>query len=377
MHLADLHLGAPFKWMGAQASERSRDVHRAFAKAIDYALEHADLVLFAGDIFDHHHPPEEIVALFRSQIQRLSTAGIPAIAVPGNHDGYYYSDSVWRTHEFPGLTLITAPKIETPLSLEIKGIPVHIHGMAYQPTLSKPPFDTFTKSPAPGIHIAVIHGSLMNSPEWGIHARDIPLDPKNLANSGMNYVALGHYHRFARMDVAGIPIVYPGTIEGLDWQEDGDRFFAMVTFEDGTCRGVQLNAPTIQPHPSQIRTLHHVTIDITAWEESSTELLLKHILAILTAPQDLYRITITGTAQELIDLKAVEEEAKSHCFFAQFNDFTNLLEAKTIEGIAAEPTIRGSFVRAVRKRLDDPACDRDIVEMALRFGLEQFAQGEK
>jgi exonuclease SbcD len=369
MHLADVHLGAPMKWLGEKTLERQQDINTTFIKAIDVALNQADLVLLAGDIFDHHHPAEEIVTFFRNQIQRLSTAGIPVVAVPGNHDGYYYPDSVWRTREFPSLNLITSPKIDIPLSLEIKGIPVHIYGMAFQPTLSKGPFDTFTKKSEPGIHIALIHGSLMHSPEWGIRAKDVPLDPKNLAASGMNYVALGHYHRFSETNLNGIPVVYPGSPEGLNWQEDGDRYLVTATFDNGS---VSVNRQVCQKH-----TIHNLTVDITAWEEPTTESIKKHLLDLLKVSDDLYQITVKGTAQELIDFQRIQEEANSHCFFAQVNDFTSILEAKTIERIATEPTIKGSFVRAVRKRMNNPAWEREVVELALRLGLEKFTEGTK
>jgi len=369
MHLADLHLGAPMKWLGDKASERQRDVNIAFVRAVDNSLQHADLVLLAGDIFDHHHPPEEVITFFRNQIQRLSTACIPVVAIPGNHDGYYYPDSVWRTREFPGLMLITSPKIDTPLSLEVKGIPIHIYGMAFQPTQSKGPFDSFPKTSDPGIHIALIHGSLMHSPEWGIRAKDIPLDPKNLASSGMDYIALGHYHRYSETNLHGIPVVYPGTPEGLNWQEDGDRYLVTVTFDNGLV--------TINKQVFQKRTIHNLTVDITAWEESNTESVQKHLLNLLKTTDDIYQITIKGTAQQLIDIPRVEEAVQSQCFYAQINDLTSLLEAKTIEHISSEPTIKGSFVRAVRKRMNDPAWEREVVELALRLGLEKFSEGVK
>jgi exonuclease SbcD len=365
LHLADVHLAAPLAWMGPAAADRRQDLNHTFARAIDHAVEQVDLVVLAGDIMDTHRPTDELVSFFRNQIHRLQTAGIPAVLVPGNHDAYYYPDSVWRAQDFPGLTTITFPSIEEPVTLDIKGTPVHIYGMAYQPTLSKGPFDTFKKTDQPGIHIALIHGSLMHSPEWGVRSKDIPLDPKKLANSGMDYIALGHYHQFTHINTGGTHLVYPGSLEGLNLQDLGDRYLVTVTFDEGNV--------TIDKMAFQTRTIHQVDIDLTGWDESGTEQVLKHLRNKLTIPEDIYSAALKGTASDIIHAECIQEELQAQCFFLTLQDQTYLLEAETIERIAAEPSIRGGFVRAVRQRLeDDPTQDRDIVEMALRFGLEKF-----
>jgi len=370
MHLADLHLGAPMKWLGEKAFEGGNDLAKAFSRAVDYALEHVDLVLLAGDIFDHHRPPEETISFFRSQVQRLSRSGIPVVAVPGNHDGYFYPDSIWRTREIPGLRLITSPRIGTPVTLEIKGIPVHIYGMAYQTTHSGGSFDTFKKTDDPGIHIALIHGSLMHSPEWKIRRQDIPLDPQHLANSGMDYVALGHYHRFTRTDAQRVPLVYCGTLQAYDLQEPGERFLVTVTFDQGKVE--------VRTQEFQSRIVHDLQIDVTGWDECNTEQVTKHVMGLLEKPDDIYKITLDGTATDVIDVELIQVEVAGHCFFVRIDDQTTLLGAGTIERIEHEPTVRGGFVRAVRKRLqEDSSLEADVAELALRIGLRQFMEGEK
>jgi len=370
MHLGDLHLGAQMRWLGERAAERRNDLSKAFSRAVDYALEHVDLVLLAGDIFDHHRPREEAISFFRSQVLRLEQSGIPAVAVPGNHDGYFYPESVWRTREFPGLTLITSPEIKAPVTLDIRGIAVHIYGLAYQPMAGGGSIEALKRTDNRGVHLALIHGSLMHSPEWNVRRQDIPLDPKRLANSGMDYIALGHYHRFTRTDIQGIPVVYCGTLEGYDLQEAGAKFLVTVTFDQGKVE--------LQTQEFQSRVIHDLRVDVTGWEESGAEEVTKHVIGLLEKTDDIYQITLEGTAAEVIDLERVRAQVAERCFFVQLNDHTTLLAAAAIDRIGREPTVRGGFVRAVRKRIqEDSSVEAEVAELALRIGLRQFMEGEK
>ncbi len=367
LHLADLHLGAPLRWLGDRAHDRREDLKADLVRAIDTAIERVDLVMFAGDTFDSHRPADELVEFFRKQIARLDEAGIPAVLVPGNHDAYYYPDSVWRVHKFPGVSLITPPNISEPMTLDIKGTQVHLYGMTYQPTLSNGPFDNFKRTDDPGVHIAVIHGSLMHSKQWGVHSRDCPLDPQKLGSTGMDYIALGHFHRFSETNAQGISVVYPGTLEGVTMQETGDRYLVMVTFDDG---GVQVEKEIFQS-----RTIYDLELDVTGWEESNTEQVTSQMLKMITSPDDIYQITIRGSAGGTIDFATVQAGALEKCFFLRLIDDTVLLEGETIDRIAQEPTVRGGFVRAVRERKQkDWELDDRVAEMALRYGLELFIQ---
>src|SRR5690606_6029463 len=61
LHLADLHLGYEPPWSGiAKARRKERDGR--LAKAVAWALQNdIDLVLIAGDLFETHRPPAELV----------------------------------------------------------------------------------------------------------------------------------------------------------------------------------------------------------------------------------------------------------------------------------------------------------------------------
>src|SRR5262245_50971112 len=84
LHTADVHLdidsyGSPDE----QAAFRARG-RRLFQRLVDRALgDEADLVLIAGDLFDHNRVPDDTVAFVQAQLRRLRQ---PVVILPGNHD---------------------------------------------------------------------------------------------------------------------------------------------------------------------------------------------------------------------------------------------------------------------------------------------------
>ena len=72
LHLADCHLGAPLGNFGSYASRRQEDLEKAFARSIAAALEEeVDLVLIAGDLFDHAAPTPQAEEIVYSTLLKL------------------------------------------------------------------------------------------------------------------------------------------------------------------------------------------------------------------------------------------------------------------------------------------------------------------
>jgi DNA repair exonuclease SbcCD nuclease subunit len=91
IHTADNHLG--YEQYGIK--ERFNDFARAFLAVIDDAIaRHADGFLIAGDLFNKRAIDAQTLMQAKSGLERLKTAGIPAVAIEGNHDRTYYRDGV-------------------------------------------------------------------------------------------------------------------------------------------------------------------------------------------------------------------------------------------------------------------------------------------
>ena len=100
LHTADIHLDVPFKIANvAKAQTRRSELRGALSSLFTYArLEHFDLMLIAGDMFDREFVTPDTVALVLREMAACSDCRI--IIAPGNHDPYT-PGSVWAKTEFP------------------------------------------------------------------------------------------------------------------------------------------------------------------------------------------------------------------------------------------------------------------------------------
>jgi DNA repair exonuclease SbcCD nuclease subunit len=88
LHLADVHLG----FDRYDCKERTQDFFYAFNDAIEkYALEQqVDFVLIAGDLFEHRNIQPATLNQAQYSLRELQKAGIPVLAIEGNHDNRPY-----------------------------------------------------------------------------------------------------------------------------------------------------------------------------------------------------------------------------------------------------------------------------------------------
>jgi DNA repair exonuclease SbcCD nuclease subunit len=88
LHLADIHLG----FDRYDSKERTRDFFLAFQDVLQrYAIaESVDFVLIAGDLFEHRSIQPHILNQAQLCLQDLRQAGIPVLAIEGNHDNRPY-----------------------------------------------------------------------------------------------------------------------------------------------------------------------------------------------------------------------------------------------------------------------------------------------
>ena len=84
LHLADIHLGC----RRYNLEERTKDFFRAWYDIIEkHAISnHVDFVLIAGDFFDRRNIDPQAMNHAIAGLERLKNAGVPVIAIEGNHD---------------------------------------------------------------------------------------------------------------------------------------------------------------------------------------------------------------------------------------------------------------------------------------------------
>jgi DNA repair exonuclease SbcCD nuclease subunit len=195
VHSSDLHLGL---------NHSSDDLHALRSVLGAAGRTAADVLLLAGDVFDHNRVPLEFID---RAARLLGDAPLPVVILPGNHD-CLTPNSVYRrgglaepanVHVF-GITIDEVAAFPI-LDLEIWGRP-HLDHSDYSPLRDPRPRSARRT-------VATAHGHWVTGPHdhhraWLIHDEEI-------AATGADYVALGHWDRALPVGDGSVPAYYSGS----------------------------------------------------------------------------------------------------------------------------------------------------------------------
>ena len=266
LHSADWHLGSPFaSFPEAQRQLLLTEQRKLPGKIAQLARQqNCDLVLLAGDIFDGT-PGRDWVELLK---KALAEYAVPVFISPGNHD-YCTPGSPWLEEDWPENVHIFTGKME---SAVLPGRNCRIYGAGFQSMDSAPLLENFRAEGDERYRIGVLHGDPVqkNSPYSPITARQIE-------NSGLDYLALGHIHKGGMLHIGDTVCAWPGCPMGRGWDETGEKGVLVVTLGEG----------------SQVQA---VPLDTIRFYDLETE---GEDLPALLPPagsRDFYRITLTGCA---------------------------------------------------------------------------------
>lgn len=207
IHTADWQIGKVFKQFGAKEESlrqaRLAAIERLGALGKANGAQH---ILVAGDVYDNEAPN---VITLRAPVERMKPfADIQWHLLPGNHDPHR-PEGVWDRIAQLGLPahihVHRAPE-PTPLAEGAFLMPA--------PLLRKTEFNDLTEwmdhaaTPPGALRIGLAHGSVTNFASEGEATN--PIDPARPAKAGLDYLALGDWHRTLQIGPAAW---YAGTPE--------------------------------------------------------------------------------------------------------------------------------------------------------------------
>jgi predicted phosphodiesterase len=230
IHCADLHIDSPLRGLEADPDapvDRIRNATRdAFTALVSYAIaSRVDFVLAAGDLYDGEWQDWRTGQFLVRQVSRLTNAGIPFIAIRGNHDA---QSVITRQLRLPdGAHQLSAERPET---FSLAGLDVLIHGQSFPTAAVRQDLTKHYPPPAEGkFNIGLLHTNVSGQPG---HENYAPSNLSDLRNHGYQYWALGHVH--TRTTLAQDPwIIYPGNLQGRHARETGPRGAMLVTVTNG------------------------------------------------------------------------------------------------------------------------------------------------
>lgn len=230
LHAADFHLDSPMHGLaaydGAPVDELRGATRRALENLVDLALEErVAFVLIAGDVYDGDWRDFNTGLFFVAQMRRLREAGIPVVAIAGNHDA---ASRMTKGLPLPdGYTTLASRK---PQTIVLDDLGVAIHGQGFATAAVTEDLSLAYPEPHAGLlNIGLLHTSAGGRPG---HENYAPCSVDALVARGYDYWALGHVH--GREVLHEAPwVVFPGNVQGRHARETGPKGATLVTVDDG------------------------------------------------------------------------------------------------------------------------------------------------
>jgi len=167
----------------------------------------ADVTLLAGDTFEHNRLPLDLLA---RAARLLAEASMPVVILPGNHDPAI-ADGVFRRGGIAGLPNVHVLGVTHGEAVLFPSLQLEIWGHAHHDYADMEPL----RLPRPRRsfwQIAVAHGHYDPTPDRSARVRPSWLfGDAEIAATGADYVALGHWNRAARVGNGAVAAYYSGS----------------------------------------------------------------------------------------------------------------------------------------------------------------------
>jgi len=294
LHFSDLHIGVenygrPDPKTGL--STRLGDFLDSLDQVVEFALnEGVDLVLLAGDAYKGRDPTQTHQREFAKRLNRLSQAGIPTFLLVGNHDLPAASSratavDIFTTLEVANIHVGNSLKtydVATPSGpLQVLAVPwprrsailsrEDSRGMSIEQvrqTLEERLTDGIEAAASqldptiPAIltgHVTV-NGATVGTERSMMLGQDHVLLVSALDRPQVEYIALGHIHKHQILRPDPPMVVYSGSLQRVDFSEEGDeKGFCVIDLDPAAPQGQRMTK--FEFHKLDARNF--VTVDVT------------------------------------------------------------------------------------------------------------------
>jgi DNA repair protein SbcD/Mre11 len=219
LHAADLHLGAPLRSLGSSLPDdvvqrildQSKD---AWANLVKLAIdEQVDVVVLAGDVYDHAEYEVAAQLRFVDGLKRLVGADIRVFVAHGNHDPH--AGRMKLAARLPDEVIVFSPGEPQvhPVTLR-SGHGVHVAGVSFGTVAEQENLAArFAHLDTPAAStVGVLHANVGSNTGHDPYA---PCTEDDLRAAPVGYWALGHIHlRQHRSLGPGRWWAYPGNLQG-------------------------------------------------------------------------------------------------------------------------------------------------------------------
>lgn len=345
LHTADVHLGARHTDLGEGASALRERRFAAFRSAIDLAVaEKVDLFLVAGDLFDSNAQPRRSVERVAAEIRRLVEAKIRTVIIPGTHDVYDRA-SIYRAHDLPGLsgstpdddwvTLLTPEREDVHLA----ALDAVVYGRVFA-TKRAP------HSPLEGLaaatdaratwKIGMVHGAL--AIPGVVEHEEVLITTDQIAASGLDYLALGHWHSALDGRAGATFYAYCGAPEPVAVDQDKAGHVLLVTLDDTGGK----KAVAVETRRVGRTRFESLELDLAALGSQPA---VVDRLRSMADPDLVLDVRLTGLRPDEVDVSSDEVESQLRGSFFRLRVRDRSVPPLTEGALPPADTVAGSFIR--------------------------------
>ncbi|MGE5461844.1 MAG: metallophosphoesterase family protein [Syntrophothermus sp.] len=273
LHFADAHIDmANYGRHDPQTGLPLRvlDFLKSLDTIVDAAInEQVDMVIFAGDAYKDRSPAPTFQREWGKRIIRLSRAKIPTLLLVGNHDlspamGRAHAIQEFDTLQVPFVRVLQKPEFLT--AEDLWGLPVQVIAM---PWVSRSGLMASVDASAVDVRElyariedrisslveewmgeadsslpliltahASVEGAMFGAERMVMLGSDLVLPTSLVKDRRLDYVAMGHIHKPQDLNEGNHPpVIYPGSIERVDFGEaKDDKFFIVADVARGATR---------------------------------------------------------------------------------------------------------------------------------------------
>ena len=351
LHMADVHLGARHRDLGEAATRQRERQLAAFRRGLEAGLAaRVDVALICGDLFDSNAQPRRTVEVAATELRRLTEKGIRVVLIPGTHDSYE-AGSIYRVFDLrlmaglsEGSDLLTVLTPERP-DVVFRDVDLVVYGrVAATKRVSRSPLADFTTAAESRgrWRVAMIHGSMVIPGK--VEQDDVIFSSTEVAASGLDYLALGHWHSWLTGQAGSTTWAYPGAPEPLALDQTGAGRVAIVNLEERAGERV------VTVEPVTVGRTRFGSLELAATEIPSQAALVNRLMG-LADPDLILDVRVGGVATQRLDIDtdAVARELSVSFLKLRIQDRS---VAALPEGPLPPPdTIAGAFMRDLEARI--------------------------
>ena len=402
LHTADIHFGSnAYGRIDPETGLNTRliDFKRSFSFMVERAIEEdIDLFLFAGDAYKTADPTPTQQKAFAECLKPIADRGIPIVMIVGNHDHpisfgkasaldiypFLHGDihvfrradsSLIHTKSGPiqlialpwpiRSMLLTRDEYRNMNTAEVREFIEATYTRFIRETVSKldPNLPTVLAA-----HLSVQGAELSGSEHTSLIEHEPKFTVSQLAHPIIDYIALGHIHRFQdRHNGTHPPIVYSGSIECVSFKEwDSPKGFVIVDIETGG----ESKKTSFSFVETPYRPFVAIEMDVRNSEDPTADLLAEISKHNIKDAIVRLRYHIAESSIHDMDIPQLRDALKPASVIASIERIAEPVERKRKTIVSGESSLEEALKLYISQHDSLAPMEKDLIEKALELEME-------